>query len=103
MYKNGYLYAEQENIGINHFQNIYLKQIKNKNMTSRDFAYWLQGYFEINPDDLPNKEQINIIKKHLNIVFKHEIDPSMGDAKHQMELNNIHNNNSSGPDGVLRC
>ena len=60
-------------------------------MTSRDFCYWLQGYFEINPQDIPNQNQIEIIKKHLNLVFKHEIDPSMGDEKHQQELNEIHN------------
>ena len=34
--------------------------------------------------------QVNIIKKHLGLVFKHEIDPSMGDDKHQEELNKIH-------------
>lgn len=60
-------------------------------MTSRDFAYWLQGYFEIsNPETISNKET-EMIKKHLNLVFKHEIDPSMGNEQHQQELNNIHN------------
>ena len=60
-------------------------------MTSRDFAYWLQGYFEVsNPKTIGEKET-EMIKKHLNLVFKHEIDPSMGDDKHQQELNDIHN------------
>lgn len=60
-------------------------------MTSRDFAYWLQGFFEItNPTTITN-EQTEMIKNHLNLVFKHEIDPSMGDKKHQSELNGIHN------------
>jgi len=63
-------------------------------MTSRDFAYWLQGYFEIsNPINI-GPDQTEMIKKHLALVFKHEIDPSMGDEKHQEDLNNIH----SGPD-----
>lgn len=60
-------------------------------MTSRDFAYWLQGFFEINEPSIISDKQTEIIKKHLNLVFKHEIDPIMGDKKHQNELNKIHN------------
>lgn len=60
-------------------------------MTSRDFCYWLQGYFEVaQPEEISDKE-LDQIKKHLNLVFKHEIDPSMGNAQHQNELNQIHN------------
>lgn len=60
-------------------------------MTSRDFAYWLQGFFEIqNPLEI-TEEQTEMIKKHLSLVFIHEIDPSMGDKKHQTKLNNVHN------------
>ena len=59
-------------------------------MTSRDFAFWLQGYFEVaNPIKI-GEEETQLIKKHLNLVFKHEIDPSMGDEKHQQVLNEIH-------------
>ncbi len=59
-------------------------------MTSRDFAFWLQGYFEVaNPIKI-GEEETEMIKKHLNLVFKHEIDPSMGDEKHQQVLNEIH-------------
>lgn len=59
-------------------------------MTSRDFAYWLQGFFEIgNPQSIGIVET-EMIKKHLNLVFKHEIDPSMGGPEHQAELNKIH-------------
>lgn len=36
-------------------------------------------------------ELMDMIKKHLTLVFKHEIDPSMGDEKHQKKLNEIHN------------
>lgn len=66
-------------------------------MTSRDFAYWLQGFFEITNPETITKEQTNMIKNHLNLVFKHEIDPSMGDEKHQQELNAIHHQTYSFP------
>lgn len=65
-------------------------------MTSRDFAYWLQGFFEIKDlDNDPKKteltmEQVECIKKHLNMVFFHEIDPSMGGKEHQGKLDQIH-------------
>lgn len=60
-------------------------------MTSRDFCYWLQGFFEISNPQTINKVETEMIKKHLALVFKHEIDPSMGDEVHQNELNAIHN------------
>lgn len=73
-------------------------------MTSRDFCYWLQGYFEISEPKEINKEQTEMIKKHLALVFKHEIDPSMGDEKHQIVLNEIHNSSNLGADKeVYRC
>jgi hypothetical protein len=62
-------------------------------MTSRDFCYWLQGFIELS-DQLnlqgitPAKTQS--IKRHLALVFKHEIDPSAGSVAHQDELNKIH-------------
>lgn len=60
-------------------------------MTSRDFVYWLQGHFEFNPDlKTLNEHQVAILRAHLNLVFKHEIDPSFGDEAKQAELNNIH-------------
>lgn len=63
-------------------------------MQSRDFCYWLQGYFEIagQTSDALNPTQIDMIKRHLNMVFVHEIDPSMGGSEKQQALNNIHNN-----------
>lgn len=71
-------------------------------MTSRDFAYWLQGYFEITNTKKIDEKQTEMIKKHLNLVFKHEIDPSMGNKKHQDELNKIHKTNF-GKDTLIRC
>ena len=44
-------------------------------MNTIDFCYWLQGHFELNPDKPLTPEQTEAIKNHLNLVFKHEIDP----------------------------
>lgn len=81
-------------------------------MQSRDFVYWLQGYFEITdatsnraPEGL-TEGQVEMIKKHLSLVFVHEIDPSMGGEKHQGKLNAIHNGALPGinaPNLVARC
>lgn len=62
-------------------------------MTSRDFCYWLQGFFEIHGADSSSltSKQVDMVQKHLALVFKHEIDPSYGDEKHQQLLNEIHN------------
>lgn len=47
-------------------------------MTSVQFAYWLQGFFEISGKNARslNEEQTKMIKNHLNLVFFHEIDDS---------------------------
>ncbi len=47
-------------------------------MTSRDFCYWLQGYFELTAAPALTKDQTAMVQRHLNLVFKHEIDPSIG-------------------------
>lgn len=60
-------------------------------MTSRDFVYWLQGLFELGEPLTLNKKQTEAIRRHLAMVFIHEIDPSMGDDEHQGKLNSIHN------------
>jgi uncharacterized protein YfkK (UPF0435 family) len=72
-------------------------------MTSRDFAFWLQGFLEVSKAETITKEQTETIKKHLNLVFKHEIDPSMGDAGHQEALNNIHALTDTSNSTLLRC
>lgn len=59
-------------------------------MTSRDFCYWLQGFFEVSNTKEITPEQLIVIKNHLNMVFKHEIDPSFGDKKAQEELCKVH-------------
>lgn len=61
-------------------------------MGSRDFAYWLQGFFEISGTDAltMNAEQVAMVKRHLNMVFIHEIDPSFGGEKEQAKLDQAH-------------
>ena len=76
-------------------------------MTSRDFCYWLQGIFEVaNPETL-DKEAVDKIKAHLNMVFIHEIDPSMGDKKHQNQLQAAHDRpyypRPSSADAPYKC
>lgn len=70
-------------------------------MKATEFCYWLQGFFEITqvshlrPDHL-NEKQVEMIKNHLSLVFKHDIDPKTGPPEYQFELQNIH-------DGIARC
>jgi len=78
-------------------------------MTSRDFCFWLQGYFELSGSTELSEAQVDGIKRHLNLVFIHEIDPSAGPPEHQAELNAAHSNplkplRPSGPNGeTMRC
>jgi hypothetical protein len=69
-------------------------------MQARDFCYWLQGFFEITEADGHKTNlrdtQVDIIKRHLTMVFAHDIDPKMGDPEHQKKLNNIHNWDGKG-------
>lgn len=46
-----------------------------KILTSRDFCFWLQGFFEMREDkNAPLVEwQIKMIQDHLNLMFKHEV------------------------------
>jgi hypothetical protein len=69
-------------------------------VTSRDFVYWLQGYFEImDPSGTTSfplgPVQTECIRKHLALVFTHEIDPSMGTKAQQSVLDGIHNQDFS--------
>jgi hypothetical protein len=62
-------------------------------MTSRDFAFWLQGLFEIGGDQFNtlNERQVQSIKNHLKLVFKFDIDPSFSnDPKVQEEMQKVH-------------
>ncbi len=75
-------------------------------MTSRDFCYWLQGFFEIDKPVTITEDQTTLIKRHLALVFKHEIDPSIPDPTG--ELQHIHDGGKpTGPvvpgGPVYRC
>lgn len=59
-------------------------------MLSRDFCFWLQGFLELSPRNPITIEQRDVIAKHLNLVFEHEIDPSDGGPDVQEKLNAIH-------------
>lgn len=80
-------------------------------MKSEHFVFWLQGFFELSGSELKtlNESQLDIIKKHLDLVFYHEIDPSYtNDPKKQAEMNKIHSGVSGlKPDNpsstILRC
>lgn len=76
---------------------------ENNNMTSRDFCYWLQGFFEVSEAKTLNTKQLQQVKNHLNMVFKHEIDPSMGNQEHQEELNSVHTFGKWGSSENIRC
>lgn len=78
-------------------------------MQSRDFAFWLQGYFEITeatsnraPEGL-TEGQVDMIKKHLALVFVHEIDPAMGNKEHQKVLNAVHAPSFNPSQTLMRC
>lgn len=66
-------------------------------MTARDFAYWLQGCFELNDITSFNEQQTDLIRKHLHMVFIHEIDPSFP-AEQQQALNDAHHGRPGGRD-----
>lgn len=72
-------------------------------MKSRDFCYWLQGFFELSSDKSLDYDQIAAIRNHLNLVFKHEIDPSIdgNDPKIKEDLDNTHNPWTGGQ--KIRC
>lgn len=76
-------------------------------MKSVEFCYWLQGLFEVGEPKELNEKQTDLIRKHLNMVFIHEIDASYP-ADQQDKLNAAHGNKPLNqpktPNGpVMRC
>lgn len=49
-------------------------------MTSRDFAFWLQGVFEVGNPATLSAEQVAVIRQHLDLVFNH--DPNVKRLEH---------------------
>lgn len=84
-------------------------------MKSVEFCYWLQGFFELHPENGKatsdgislTPQQVGTIARHLAMVFKHEIDPSYGSQAAQQALATIHQGPKIGgvdADGnVYRC
>lgn len=58
-------------------------------MKSVEFCYWLQGLFEVGEPTTLNEKQVDLIKRHLNMVFIHEIDATYP-AEQQNALNTAH-------------
>lgn len=86
-------------------------------MKAVEFCYWLQGYFEIDAADRPavfeeglrddtewslSAPQVAMIKKHLALVFLHDIDPSYP-KEQQDQLNEIHSGIIPAKPQVFRC
>lgn len=59
-------------------------------MKSVEFCYWLQGLFELGKPQALSAEQTDLVKRHLAMVFHHEIDPSYGKVDLQAALQKIH-------------
>lgn len=63
-------------------------------MTSRDFTFWLQGFFEIAEETEITPRQVEIIKNHLKLVFYYDIDKSYEvDQKTSETMQAIHDGN----------
>lgn len=68
-------------------------------MKPDQFCYWLQGFFELSDEDTINEVQIDAIKRHLNLVFVHSLDPesesetsaTKWDLQHAHDGNDVHN------------
>lgn len=59
-------------------------------MTSTNFIYFLQGFMEITDPETISEKDLQMIKGHLSLAFRDDIDPSMGDFEHQAELHAAH-------------
>lgn len=53
--------------------------LEGKDMTTDQFAYWLQGFAELN-EAPPTPEQWQAIRDHLALVF-HKVTPPFGDLR----------------------
>lgn len=51
-------------------------------MQARDFCFWLQGLFEVGDPVSLNADQVNLIKTHLSLVFKHDVSIKPKEMEH---------------------
>ena len=59
-------------------------------MTSTNFIYFLQGFMELTDTEEITAEQLKMIKGHLQLAFRDDIDKRMGDINHQIKLSKAH-------------
>lgn len=73
-------------------------------MKAQEFCYWLQGYFELdqNPARTLTATQLDQIKRHLNMVFIHDIDPKYPPEQAQ-KLEQAHAGFPDLHKAILRC
>lgn len=92
-------------------------------MNATEFCYWFQGYIEITKAGAQSppavsglsQEQLNMVERHLALVFQHDIDPKQGPPAVQQQLQAIHDGFPPGvsvqqapypvtpPGTVVRC
>jgi hypothetical protein len=69
-------------------------------MTSEQFCFWLQGFFELSQNvNTLDMKQVQVIKNHLNLVFAHD---SGSCVQYQNYLQDIHDG-QDGASTVLKC
>lgn len=71
-------------------------------MKATEFCYWMQGMFELTRTKSLDETQVEIIKRHLNMVFIHDIDPSYP-AEQQGKLNAAHAPSPMLTQPLMRC
>ena len=60
-------------------------------MRSEHFCYWLMGCLELGGGEGGlNATQVATIKRHLSLVFAHDVDPKAGGPDVQAKLNSVH-------------
>lgn len=85
-------------------------------MTSRDFCYWLQGMLELSGATELDARQTDLVRRHLNMVFVHEIDPSFpkdqqaalqaahdGKPPEKPQEVHVHHHHGHPGDKLIRC
>lgn len=75
-------------------------------MNARDFAYWLQGLFELTNATTLDAAQTTKIRNHLAMVFLHDIDPGNMeglDPKIRKVIEEVHSGTRSLSDIRLMC
>ena len=78
-------------------------------MKPDQFCFWLQGLFELGDIEELDAKQTECIKKHLNLVFLHSIDPELdaSSLSSPLALNGVHSGMKPGsktnPNERPRC